>query len=146
MKVMAIREQLRPYIVEQYRQAAAAGTPVVRPLFFDFTSDASAAAVDDQMMFGPRFLVAPQMVANASTPPVCPTVCACVAECAPSFSHCAAQPTETCTCRRFLLARAGGIGSLHRYTRAAKVSERVTVRGMCGSKGFQRVARQLHKP
>ena len=70
---MAIREQLRPYITEQYRQAAAAGTPVIRPLFFDFTSDASAAAVDDQMMFGPRFLVAPQMIANASMPPVCPT-------------------------------------------------------------------------
>ena len=73
---MAIREQLRPYITEQYRQAATAGTPVIRPLFFDFTSDASAVAVDDQMMFGPRFLVAPQMIANASMP-VCLSHWAC---------------------------------------------------------------------
>ena len=34
--VMRIRDQLRPYVMEQYRAAAADGTPVMRPLFFDF--------------------------------------------------------------------------------------------------------------
>ena len=46
------REQLRPYVMEQYQAAATHGTPVMRPLFFDFWLDPAAAAVDDQLMFG----------------------------------------------------------------------------------------------
>jgi alpha-glucosidase (family GH31 glycosyl hydrolase) len=44
VKVMRIREQLRPYVMEQYEAASADGTPIMRPLFFDFHSDAASQA------------------------------------------------------------------------------------------------------
>eukprot|EP01043_Picozoa_sp_COSAG02_P044431 COSAG02_NODE_3967_length_5975_cov_20.818244_5_plen_58_part_00 len=50
---MRIREQLRPYIMEQYRVASQTGTPVMRPLFYDYWDDPVVATVDDQLMFGP---------------------------------------------------------------------------------------------
>ena len=59
---MHIREQLRPYIMRQYAAASATGTPIMRPLFFDFWSDPAASAIEDEMMFGPDYLVAPQLV------------------------------------------------------------------------------------
>ena len=33
----------------------------MRPLFFDFPLDKKTYEIDDQMMFGPTYLVAPQM-------------------------------------------------------------------------------------
>jgi len=54
-----LRERLRPYIMKQMKLAAAAGTPPMRPLFFDFPADPGCAAVDDQFLFGPDLLVAP---------------------------------------------------------------------------------------
>ena len=65
-RVMRIREQLRPYIMEQYAEAAASGTPIMRPLFVDFYHDPASQAIDTQMMFGPDFLVAPQLEENAT--------------------------------------------------------------------------------
>ena len=59
VKVMRLREQLRPYVMEQYKAAAADGTPIMRPLFFDFHTDLESQTVDDQLMFGPDYLVAP---------------------------------------------------------------------------------------
>jgi alpha-D-xyloside xylohydrolase len=35
------------------------GTPVMRPLFYDFADDPTAWAVDDAYMFGPDLLIAP---------------------------------------------------------------------------------------
>lgn len=66
-KVMHIREQLRPYVMEQWQAAADFGTPVMRPLFFDFWKDAGSQFVDDEMMFGPDYLVAPQLMENATS-------------------------------------------------------------------------------
>ena len=62
---MHIREQLRPYIME-YAEAAASGTPIMRPLFVDFYNDTGSQLVVDQMMFGPDYLVAPQLEENAT--------------------------------------------------------------------------------
>ena len=59
VRVMRLREQLRPYIQGLYEAAAAEGTPIMRPLWFDFHTDAGSQLVDDQLMFGPDFLVAP---------------------------------------------------------------------------------------
>ena len=59
IRVMRIREQLRPYVMQQYEAAARDGTPVMRPLFFDFWGDVESQKVDDQQMFGPDYLVAP---------------------------------------------------------------------------------------
>jgi alpha-D-xyloside xylohydrolase len=58
-ELLFLRERLRPYIMEQMKRAAAKGTPVMRPLFFDFFKDPAAALIEDQYMFGPDILVAP---------------------------------------------------------------------------------------
>ena len=51
VKVMQMREKIRPYVMDQYRAAAADGTPVMRPLFYDFHNDTKAQTVDDQQMY-----------------------------------------------------------------------------------------------
>ena len=66
-RVMALREQLRPYVAQRYADAAATGAPVMRPMFFDFWTQPGAAAVDDQLMFGPDYLLAPQLLQQASS-------------------------------------------------------------------------------
>ena len=58
-KYMATREQLRPYVRARMREAHERGTPVIRPLFFDFPRDARAWDITDQYMFGPDLLIAP---------------------------------------------------------------------------------------
>jgi alpha-D-xyloside xylohydrolase len=44
--VMALRQSLRPYIQSQLDQASREGTPVLRPMVFDFADPACTAAVD----------------------------------------------------------------------------------------------------
>ena len=56
-----LRERLRPYIRERMRAAHELGTPVMRPLFYDFPGDRAAWDIRDQYMFGPDILVAPVM-------------------------------------------------------------------------------------
>jgi alpha-D-xyloside xylohydrolase len=58
-KYIRMRERLKPYITELMREAHEKGTPVIRPLFYDFPDDTAAWAIDDQYMFGPDLLVAP---------------------------------------------------------------------------------------
>jgi len=58
-ELLALRERLRPYIMEQMKLASTKGTPPMRPLFFDFPADKKCAAVDDQFLFGADLLVAP---------------------------------------------------------------------------------------
>lgn len=53
-----VRERLRPYILKQMARASQDGTPVMRPVFFDFPED-EAYTIEDQYMFGPDLLVAP---------------------------------------------------------------------------------------
>ncbi len=67
VRVMKLREQLRPYIMKLYAEAAKSGTPIMRPLFFDFWEDEGAQTIDDELMFGPSYLVAPQLNQNASS-------------------------------------------------------------------------------
>ena len=56
--VMHIREGLRTYVAENLALASAEGTPLLRPIAFDFAG-ADAIRATDQYLFGPRFLVAP---------------------------------------------------------------------------------------
>jgi alpha-D-xyloside xylohydrolase len=65
--LMALRERLRPYIMDQMQRAHAHGTPPMRPLFFDFPDDPAAYTVEDQFMFGPDILVAPVLEQGAVT-------------------------------------------------------------------------------
>ena len=63
-KYMFLRERLRPYIKEQMAAAHEKGTPVMRPLFYDFPADSAAWACEDAYLFGPSLLVAPVMEAG----------------------------------------------------------------------------------
>jgi len=58
-RYLLARERMRPYIRAVMRAAHARGTPVIRPLFYDFPSDSTTWSVEDQYMFGPDVLVAP---------------------------------------------------------------------------------------
>lgn len=59
VKFIKLRYTLRNYTMTLMEDVAAKGTPVNRPLSFEFPSDAAAWAVTDQFMFGPRYMTAP---------------------------------------------------------------------------------------
>lgn len=58
-KYILLRERLKPYIMKQMEKAHIDGTPVMRPLFYDFYTDKQIYNIDDEYMFGPDLLVAP---------------------------------------------------------------------------------------
>ena len=57
--LLGLREELRPYILDQMREAHLNGSPVMRPLFYDFPDDAQCYRPEDQFMFGSKIMVAP---------------------------------------------------------------------------------------
>ena len=61
VKYLNRREELRPYVRELMRAAHEEGTPLLRGMFYEFPGDEACALLQDQYMFGPRFLVAPVM-------------------------------------------------------------------------------------
>lgn len=61
---LQLRENMKPYITELMKEAHEKGTPVMRPLFYDFPEDAKAWEMEDEYMFGPDFLVAPILYAD----------------------------------------------------------------------------------
>jgi len=58
-KYLALRERMKPYITNLMKEAHEKGTPVIRPLFYDYPEDGNAWKVEDQYMFGPSLLTAP---------------------------------------------------------------------------------------
>ncbi|MHB8061652.1 MAG: TIM-barrel domain-containing protein [Ruminiclostridium sp.] len=64
-RYMELRELMLPYIMKQMRCASETGTPVMRPLFYDFPEDETCYQVDDAYMFGDELLVAPIVVKGA---------------------------------------------------------------------------------
>jgi alpha-D-xyloside xylohydrolase len=58
-KYLFLRERLKPYIEKIMQAAHDKGTPVIRPLFYDFPQDKAAWETEDAYMFGPDYLVAP---------------------------------------------------------------------------------------
>lgn len=54
-----LREKLRPYVTERMKEAHEKGTPVMRPLFYDFPQDKECWNVENSYMFGPDILVKP---------------------------------------------------------------------------------------
>lgn len=64
-KYIALRYRLRPYIRDCMTEAHEKGTPVIKPLFYDFPADAAAWDVEDQYLFGHDILVAPVLEAGA---------------------------------------------------------------------------------
>lgn len=57
--VMRLRENLRSYVAKINAETAATGMPMVRAMFLQFPNDSvcQTAAVEDQFMFGPDWLV-----------------------------------------------------------------------------------------
>jgi len=66
-RMMALREDLRPYVLRELTLTAETGLPLNRPLFFDYPSDEACWVVADQFMFGREFMVAPVYEMNALT-------------------------------------------------------------------------------
>jgi alpha-D-xyloside xylohydrolase len=64
-KYLFLREKLRPYVTVQMQAAHEKGTPVMRPLFYDFPDDKRSWETEDQFMFGPNYLVAPILFEGA---------------------------------------------------------------------------------
>lgn len=58
-KYMDYRVKLKPYITEIMQEAHTKGTPVIRPLFYDFPQDQQTYEHEDIHMFGPKLLIAP---------------------------------------------------------------------------------------
>ncbi len=56
---MKLREVMRPYIQKQFDKCTLDGTPIMRPLLYDFPTDENCWEVDDQFMFGGDYLIAP---------------------------------------------------------------------------------------
>ena len=54
-----LREKMLPYIMAQMERASSKGTPVMRPLLYDFPDDEKVYQLGDEYMFGPDILVAP---------------------------------------------------------------------------------------
>jgi alpha-D-xyloside xylohydrolase len=61
VKYLRLRERLRSYIARAMREAHEKGTPVMRPVFYDFPSDPAAWEQREEYLFGPDLLVAPVM-------------------------------------------------------------------------------------
>jgi alpha-D-xyloside xylohydrolase len=62
---LALRERIRPYVMEQMATASVTGLPPMRALFLEFPDEAAAWEVGDQFMLGPDVLVAPVTVQGA---------------------------------------------------------------------------------
>ncbi len=65
-RYISLRYQFLPYFYNQFREAALDGTPVMRPLFWEFPDDPNGYAVDDQFLLGPSLLVAPVIKPGAN--------------------------------------------------------------------------------
>ena len=60
-KYIEMREAMRPYVRRLMEEAHEKGTPVMRPMFYDFPEDKACWDNETQYMFGPEILVAPVM-------------------------------------------------------------------------------------
>lgn len=59
VKYMNLREAMRPYTRRLMQEAHEQGSPVMRPMFYEFPKEEICWDLKDQYMFGPDLLVAP---------------------------------------------------------------------------------------
>lgn len=62
-----LHEQLTPYLAELIAQTTRNGTPLVRPLWWHFPAEPMTYTVNDQWLLGPDWLVAPVILAGATS-------------------------------------------------------------------------------
>jgi len=72
VRVMKLRESIRPYVSAIMAEANETGVPAVRPLFLEFPNDAERIAaqgdqIDAAFMFGPDYLISPVTKYNAAS-------------------------------------------------------------------------------
>ena len=63
-KYYDIRIAMHDYIRDLYREASENGSPLIRTMFYEFPEDAKCWELQDQYMFGARYLVAPVLHLN----------------------------------------------------------------------------------
>ena len=63
-KFYNVRISMRHYIRDLYREAHENGSPLIRTMFYEFPEDPICWDLQDQYMFGSRYLVAPVMHLN----------------------------------------------------------------------------------
>ena len=64
VKYMRMREEMREYTRELMRETHETGAPVMRTLFYEFPEDKTCWEVEDEYMYGGRYLVAPVLEAG----------------------------------------------------------------------------------
>ncbi|WP_022769683.1 glycoside hydrolase family 31 protein [Butyrivibrio sp. NC2007] len=64
-KYIALRESMREYIRGIMQESHEKGSPIMRTLFYEFPEDETAWNVEDEYMFGDKYLVAPVFEAGA---------------------------------------------------------------------------------
>ncbi|HYW82544.1 MAG TPA: glycoside hydrolase family 31 protein, partial [Spirochaetia bacterium] len=69
-RYVKLHEDLSGFIYCLAQDATRDGTPIVKPLFFNYPKDRSAYRVRDQFLLGDRFLVAPVLTRGARHRPV----------------------------------------------------------------------------
>lgn len=65
-KYLNLREQLRDYTRNLMREAHEKGTPVMRTLFYEFPEDPIAWEIEDEYLYGEKYLAAPILEAGVS--------------------------------------------------------------------------------
>ncbi|MFQ6549456.1 TIM-barrel domain-containing protein [Aestuariibius sp. 2305UL40-4] len=65
VRLLALRERLRPYLEDAFATYAATGDPVMAPLFYHFPDQTELYDRGDAYMLGPDMLVAPVLDAEA---------------------------------------------------------------------------------
>ena len=63
--VIGVRYRLVPYLYSEYMKAALNDDMMFRPLAFDYTEDAFATQVEDQLLLGNEIMIAPVYTQNA---------------------------------------------------------------------------------
>ncbi len=63
-KYYDLRISLKPYIAALYKEASENGSPLMRSMFYEFPEDEKCWELQDQYMFGDKYLVAPILHLN----------------------------------------------------------------------------------
>ncbi len=61
---LELRLSLKPYITGLMEEASRTGAPLLRAMFYEFPEDGHCWELEDQYMFGPKYLVAPVLEAG----------------------------------------------------------------------------------
>jgi alpha-glucosidase (family GH31 glycosyl hydrolase) len=69
-KYLQLRHSLVPYLYTLLAEAHAAGTPLVRPLLFEYPQDSQSWGIEDEYLVGTDLLVAPVMNKDTVARPV----------------------------------------------------------------------------